>query len=206
MVELMVGLAIGMTVLAGAISVVSGTVRSSSSSLTLTRLNQDMNAIIRFMSGELRKAGAWNSAATGNTNPFYLNEVSSNCVTFSYDSDNDGGSVQSDEKFAFRYNTAGKTVQYNTGANKDTCSGGSWVDINDPNVVAVTSVTFTVTPSCTNLNKDDNCSNVTNETGDIQVYVNYVNIQMTGQLASDSTVSRSIETSVKVRGELLTIM
>lgn len=64
-VELMVGIAVGLFVVAGAILMVTHNTSSNRSLLVETRLNQDLRAATDLIARDLRRAGYWASAARG---------------------------------------------------------------------------------------------------------------------------------------------
>jgi type IV pilus assembly protein PilW len=71
-VELMVGLLVGMLVVAGVLSVYLSTLESSGSTLKSSRLNQEMSALLNIMANDIRRAGYWGNADFTNPqdNPF----------------------------------------------------------------------------------------------------------------------------------------
>ncbi len=98
-VELMVGVLVGMLIFAGAIHVYVSTIGSSDITLKAAKLNQEMRSIMHMMADELRRAGYWSGsvAGVGATNPFtnamlghdlvvggLPGEDADSCVTFTY--------------------------------------------------------------------------------------------------------------------------
>lgn len=64
-VELMVGIAVGLIVVAGASLMVIRTINDNRSMLIETRLNQDLRAAADLIARDLRRAGYWANASTG---------------------------------------------------------------------------------------------------------------------------------------------
>ncbi len=62
LVELMIGVAIGLAIISGAISVFGSTVNSQSSALKSMRLEQELRSVMDLMSRDLRRAGYWSMA------------------------------------------------------------------------------------------------------------------------------------------------
>ncbi len=98
-VELMVGVLVGMLIFAGAIHVYVSTIGSSDTTLKAAKLNQEMRSIMHMMADEVRRAGYWSGsvAGVGATNPFtnamlghdlvvggLPGEDADSCVTFTY--------------------------------------------------------------------------------------------------------------------------
>ncbi len=71
-VELMVGMAVGLVVMGGVISIYISTLKTSSETLQSSRLNQEMSAIMNIMINDIRRAGYWGSAdlTSPEGNPF----------------------------------------------------------------------------------------------------------------------------------------
>lgn len=64
-VELMVGIALGLFVVAGAILMATNAINDNRSMLIETRLNQDLRAATDLIARDLRRAGYWANAASG---------------------------------------------------------------------------------------------------------------------------------------------
>ncbi len=116
LVELMISITIGLVVLGGVVSIFVSSVKSNADALKMTRLNQELQAVMSMMTRDIRRAGYWGTATNAigsllvsgvetrpNTNPFdnpatftrvatgkYGSEAANSCITFSYDTDADG--------------------------------------------------------------------------------------------------------------------
>lgn len=109
------------------------------------------------------------------------------CILMSYDNSSDG-SFSANEFFGYRLQGTALQVRY-SGATTDTCnSGGTWENLTDSNWVQVT-----------NFNVDYLPATSTNSglTFDIREYT----ITVTGQLASDTSISRTLRETIKVRND-----
>lgn len=62
LVELLVGLAAGLTLLSGVIGIFSATVGSTGYNLKMTRLNQELRTVMDLMARDIRRAGYWGKA------------------------------------------------------------------------------------------------------------------------------------------------
>lgn len=62
LVELMVGLAVGMIVVAAALSLLTTTMASSNDSIKMTRLDQELRQVMSMLSRDLRRATNWDPA------------------------------------------------------------------------------------------------------------------------------------------------
>ena len=118
LIELMIGLVIGLLVTSGVLSVYISTIKSSSSTIKSSRLNQEMATLMNIMANDIRRAGYWDGgvASTPTANPFsqtdtttpanstalevhayasgaYANagvQGNGDCVVYAYDRDADG--------------------------------------------------------------------------------------------------------------------
>lgn len=74
LIELMVGLTVGLLVLAGVLTIYLSTLKTSNATIKSSRLNQEMGAILNIMASDIRRAG-YNGAANPtqpSSNPFNL--------------------------------------------------------------------------------------------------------------------------------------
>lgn len=107
LIELLVGLSVGIIVLSGLSAVYLLTVRGAAENLRIVRLSQELRAVFELMQMDLRRAGYWAAPAGADPteNPFQqriggiLNDLatgqvqgepSQSCVTYSYDLNDDG--------------------------------------------------------------------------------------------------------------------
>jgi len=211
LVELMIGITVGLIVLAGVINVFVATVKSSSDSLKSSRLNQEIRASMSVISGDIRRAGYWGGATAGTTNPFMdsttkitIQSYGGNagaCILFTYDL-NANGSVDDDEYMGYRFdstngeidvkfdavNAAGRTT------NDATCNTGSWEALTDSDAITLSQTGATPFFSLT----DAQCLNITDDpdtdcqptsgsyvaptSGDVVVWSQEVDISFTGSV------------------------
>lgn len=63
LIELMVGLVVGMIVVAAALSLLTTTMASSNGSIKMTRLDQELRQVMTMLSRDLKRATSWDPAA-----------------------------------------------------------------------------------------------------------------------------------------------
>lgn len=140
LIELMIGMTLGLFIVGGVLTVYIATVKSSGDTIKQSRLNQEMMTAMNIMANDIRRAGYWGNATpeTVATNPFsasgntildvreastnttvnnYGSGASGDCITYAYDVDEDG-SVDDDEAFGFKL--VGNDIYMRT-----TCAGGT---------------------------------------------------------------------------------
>jgi prepilin peptidase dependent protein B len=174
LVELMIGIVVGLIVLAGVIAVFLSVVRGSVYVAREARLNQDLRTAMDLMVNDIRRAGYWRDAIpfdpttvdadTIQHNPFMnrvpgdddvrdihilLNDRS--CIVFSYDTQDAGG--ESGVVFGYRLNGGEiQTLLDPTVVATTDCGTGSWQSITDSRQVAVETLTFDLAGSrCLNV-------------------------------------------------------
>ncbi|MGD8339908.1 MAG: prepilin-type N-terminal cleavage/methylation domain-containing protein [Gammaproteobacteria bacterium] len=133
-IELIIGLAVGLLVVGGAITMYVQAIRSSNETLRSSKLNQEISALMAVMVDDIRRAGYWNnvSLANGSENPFsqenatvltVIDDMTNNaaqgatgqgsCLVYAYDATylggNVGGTLETTDLFGFRLN--GTVVQ-----------------------------------------------------------------------------------------------
>ena len=164
MIEMMIGIVVGLIVLWGLSTVYVNTARGSRTNATANALNQDLRAVMDIMVGDIRRAGYWNTTVGGD-NPFTAVVafpagtapnavrnlvVAANCVLYSYDASHAGGTAGTADAgidfFGFRLNgTVVQTLDPNAAV--AVTSGGcatnaQWQNLTDDRAITVTALTF----------------------------------------------------------------
>lgn len=174
-------------------------------------------------------------AADSRTNPFTaattnIQIPANTCVLYSYDADGDG-IVDSNEYYGFQF-TNNSIQMRKTGTTTATCTDGTWEEFIDGNQLTITSLQFSFVPVAGVLPATSRCLNVTNSstaanaptpsatpqvicaanpptfplaTGDNLAEKRLVNIQLTGRVTSDATVTKTLNGTVEVRNNRLYI-
>jgi type II secretory pathway component PulJ len=153
LVELMVGIAVGLVVLVGLSSVYVNSVRGGRTTTASNQLNQELRALMDIMVNDLRRTGHWSTAAAGVANPFMALTTQpaingGNCILYSYDATFAGitpGVPGPEDRFGFRLNTGGvvQAVQPGTLASTATpCANANWEPLTDELSTQVTQLTF----------------------------------------------------------------
>jgi len=215
MIEMMVGTAVGLFIVAGGISLYATNLTNSRRILVESAVNQELRAAADLISRDLRRAGYWGNAiqstiTTGSSslttsNPYNAVSDSATEVTYQFSRDTEGlytasqadHNTQADnEQFGFRLNATDGSVEMQT-------ANGTWVAFTRPDVVRVT--TFSVTPTATVINLGTLCSpqkaigSPRYPTSTIRSY----NIQLVGQSATDANVQRRLDSIVRLRNDQL---
>lgn len=201
LIELMIGLLIGLIVLSGATYIFVITVKSSRDVMYSARLNQELAAAVSIITGDIRRAGHWVQNA-GNSSPygeigndFFV--VSANCVLYNYDEDGNS-SIEADE---FRgVKLLNSTLELKTsGTDMDDCTTGQWDPITDINFMTVTSAVFSDVSSCTVDTVSAACPGTVG-TSDV-ASVRELSITISAQVNGDASWQKTVQETVKLRND-----
>jgi prepilin peptidase dependent protein B len=215
LVELMIAIVLGMIVIAGVIQVFVGSVRSNSELLRMTRLEEELSAVLTLVSSDVRRAG-YNSQATNPANvasgwvntmaPITVN-ADEDCILYSYDTTGDGNAALAANRFGFRLN--GTTIEMYTNTNAadwDCDAATGWAAATSTGVVEITALDFELTNQCVNAtNSTRTCAAGSALTDDALANNRILEITIQGRLSADPMVARVLEESVKIRNDLITI-
>lgn len=211
LIELLVTLTIASIILAGLIELYVASMNKTKDALNYTRLEQTLQNSMMLMASDIRRTGYWgnskSNAGTGtNTNPFltttdiYINP-SQNCILLGYDRNGDGtlpsvNASSDDERYGFRL--LNNAIQSRPpGANYDcNATADDWEDITDPNVVNITQLSFTKNEKSVDIDGSG--------AGNSSMKIRTITISITGQLVSDTSISKTLSMDIKVRNDKYT--
>ena len=142
LIELLIALVIAIIVSATALNIYITSMHRQTDNIKLTRLNQDMRAIMDLMVTDIRRSGFVTSSPDTNfdclkSNPFNkINTFSAgtalagtSCIVLAYNIDNNiaGGvcAVDPTDHFGFRTN-AGALQMKTSGGTESSCANGTW--------------------------------------------------------------------------------
>jgi len=184
LIELLIGMLVGLIIVAAGIAVFSTSLRGQTDNIKLARLNQDMRAMMDIMERDIRRAGFVTSDPETNwallqNNPFFgaTTDIAVwdydgsylNCIVYAYNRDNDSPpTVTDNERMGFRLKQDGKLEMRSSGGTNVSCDnqGDSWETITEPEV-EITALNFTLNPTVLNVTSminDDDGDGVTEAT------------------------------------------
>lgn len=225
-VELLVGVAVGLFLVAGAVTLFVSNLGNSRQMLLEARVNQDMRAAADLIARDLRRAAYWGNSLSGTVttgsattvNPYREIVVGTDSIEFQFSRDASGSednTVGNNEYSGFRLSTDGVTgngvVQMRLGG------VATYQTITDPQTINVTGLTIgtSVTPvdiadacSRTCCNAADvaagtrGCTAVTLSSGNCPtISVRRYRLALTAQANGNSQISRTLNTSVRARND-----
>jgi type IV pilus assembly protein PilW len=209
MIELMISITVGLIVVSGVIGMFVSTVTSNAENLKMTRLNQELRAVMDVMVRDIRRAGYRGDSTTATTpNPFTSTangddltartvNVANDCISFTYDStalDSPPvtvGVVDNADRFGYRRGLVGAVgviQSRNGGAGATDCAAGTWSDLSDGDSVDITTLLFNVVPVT-----------LTNPTSGATRTLRSITITLTGQIrGSNPAINRTITETVQM--------
>lgn len=200
LVELLIGCAVALFIVSGAITLLVDHLRDSRRLLLEARVHQDMRAAADLIARDLRRAGYWQAAQGGALNPYRTitptGASATATVTYSFSRDaTENGVLDPAESTGFRL--ASDTLQ--------TLNGGSWQALTDPGTVRVTR--FAVTPQIKTVPLGQFCmpACALGSTGCPALHVRSYLIELRGQSTTDPAIVREIREAVRVRNDELPV-
>lgn len=171
LIEMMIGIVVGMLVIAGVIAVYITTLQISNETIRSIKLNQELRAIMGIITTDVRRAGYWSQAlgdSNDTHNPFTIRNTNDpvdlpnsdvtihgdNCILYSYDATYPNAET---DFFGFKQDDTNIRMLVNNGGptSDDTCNIGDWVTLNDDSTIAISELSFRTTGSqCLNITQD----------------------------------------------------
>jgi prepilin peptidase dependent protein B len=205
LVELMVGLALGLIIIAVAITLVVDRVREHRTMLVESRLLQDLRTSAEIITRDLRRAGYWGHAthamrgAGAAPNPYATAtpvDTSTDVVSFQYSRDeSENDTLDSNEQFGFRLRSG--VIQMLMG-------DGSWQALTDNGTMIVTA--FEVVPSTRVVVLDGSCEKPcaagAADCPPVQ-HVRSFSLKLTARATRDPSTVRSLQSHVRLRNDTI---
>lgn len=211
LIEMMVGITIGMIVVAGASLMMTQQLSEHRRLLLETQVQQDLRAAADLMLRELRRAGAMRQSAqfvwaAGSPAPLQENDyarhtsvnANQNQVSYSYSVESaaaEDNKSSDQERFGFR--VSNKVLQFEF-------TNNNWQPLTDPEVLLVTQFSVVLKPQVLPLPElcEQPCAGLANCPP--QLTINYFEITLSAQARHDPQVVRSLKINDRMRNELVT--
>jgi prepilin peptidase dependent protein B len=215
LVEMLVGVAVGMFLIAGAATLFVANLGSSRKMLVEARLNQDLRAAADLVSRDLRRAGYWARSIDGTisqgasaatvANPYSAVAASGTQVTYAFSRAASGGAennvVDANEDFGYQLGSSG-----GVGTLEMRLSTGNWQTVTDPAAVNVTQ--FIITPVETPIQIGSYCAVPCSASAPCAnppvLTIRQYDILLVGIAATDPAVERRLQTRTRLRNDRLT--
>lgn len=200
LLELMIALVISSFVVAALVGLFFMAGRHNENTLEITKLDTELNLVINSMARDVQRAGYWANSATSATNPFMqaatdITIVGGNCVLLTYDHDANGslaavGAGTDDERYGYRLSNG--AVQYRPSGASFSCAAAAnaWTNLTDPRLVTITAFSLTLNTQSVDIDGAGS--------GTSTMQIRRLTVTITGQLAGDSTVTRTLTKTIKL--------
>ena len=206
MVELLIGMAVGLFIVAAAASLMTGNLRENRNLLIESRLIQDLRTAADMITRDLRRAGYWAAANAGvrtDGNPTVLanpyvevtpGNAPADNVSFRFSRDTtENNAVDSNEQFGFRLRNGAIELQLGT---------GNWQALTDANTLTVTE--FSVTPTIEEVSLAGFCTTPCpsgSTTCPPKQQVRSLAVVIGGRATGDARLARSVRSQVRLRND-----
>jgi prepilin peptidase dependent protein B len=208
LIELMVGLTVGLFVATAALAVLAVNLRENRKLLLEARLMQDLRTASELITRDLRHAGYWATAEQGVAvaaatavvaNPYaatWLASDASNAINFTYSRDGaENNLVDSNDQIGYRLRAG--VVEVHVGA-------GGWQALTDSATLNVTE--FGITATVQPIDLDGFCAKPCASglaTCSPRQEIRMLTLAIGGNLIGDGGVSRRLQSEVRVRNDTL---
>jgi type IV pilus assembly protein PilW len=208
LVELMIGIALGLFIMSSAGFVMSNQLADNRRMMLETQIQQELRGAADLIARDIRRAGFWTNASRGillpsgaaPSNPYAgLDADRLNAkLEFAYSADPkyENDNLDGNERAGFRL--AGDIIQMQLG------SGGVWQPVTDANLIKITTFDLALNtevidllPYCQNP-----CPSGTSCTP--TQTVRSITVTLKGTAAHDPSVSRTLRTTVRLRNDIMT--
>jgi prepilin peptidase dependent protein B len=213
LVELLIGLVVGLVVVAAAFSLYLNTARTDIATLRQMRLTQDIRSVMDIITQDVRRAGYWSTAHTaalGTANPFTSRTgsatdvyVSTGCLQYTYDATflSLSGAVpglDAHDYFGFRLN--GGAIQMLpdspslSASGTAACATAGWQNLTDPSTITVTALNTSMSYLCLSTSGSASATGPCTTTGDLET--RQFNITISARDTNDSGITITLTDSV----------
>lgn len=206
LVELLVGVAIGLFVVAGAALLVSNQLGDNRRLMLEMQIQQDLRAAADIIVRDLRRSGYWGAAQTGvwhggavavSTNPYTAmtpaSGVAATEVTFDYSRGVENGAVDATDHAGFKLD--GGVIKMKV--------GDVWQPLTDDRTLTITGFQVTLTTQEVGLSCFKVCAVGAVNCPPSQS-LREVAVVINGRAANDASVQRSVRSNVRLRNDVVT--
>jgi type IV pilus assembly protein PilW len=212
-VELLVGMAIGLFILAGSSALFVANIASSRRLALETRINQDLRATMDLITRDLRRGAYWGNALEGTranatqANPYaavtLTPATNPSQILYSYTRDTtENNSLDNNEVFGFRL-SAGAIQMCMGGSSASSCN--NWQTLSNTDILRISALSIAPTETTIDLRAAcaTNCTDTALAPSCPRIRIRSYNITLTGSATSDAALSRTLRSQVRLRNDAL---
>ncbi len=204
LVEILIAMALSGLLFTALLAIFISNLTHYNSIINNNHLNQQLQTTLQLMANDIRRAGFWvntngDIGSNQNNNPFMTNATNisvnntNDCILFTYDHGKTGtlpavSASSDDDRYGFQLSN--QTIQARPPGASFACGAIDWENVTDPGFVQITALSFTLTTTT-----------MTTGPGAQGIEMRSVDISITGQLTSDSTVTNTLTQHVRIRND-----
>lgn len=205
LVEVLVGIAIGLILVTGVLQLFVTNLTNSRRMLVEARINQDLRVAADLIARDLRRAAYWQNAINGTTvtggattptrNPYQAvaSDVAASQVEYTFSRDaTENDTIDNAERFGFRLSSGAIQMKV----------ANTWQTVTDPNVMTVTGVLLE--PFAVDVDARTSCAATCVGSGCPVVTVRHYRLTLTARGVANTNVVRQLVERVKVRNDSIT--
>lgn len=208
LVELLVGLALGLLVVAAGMLLLAQQLHEQRALLIEARLMQDLRTAADLVARDLRRAGHWGDSGAGVwsapstplTNPYAAlapASAASDAASYAYSRDaTENHALDGNEQFGLRLRN--RAIELQLGA-------GNWQALTDATLIEITALT--ITPTSEEIDLGSMCNKPCPEadaTCPPRQIVSSLSVLIAARAVADASVTRSLVSQVRLRNDALT--
>jgi prepilin peptidase dependent protein B len=196
LVELMVGLVVGLIVIGGSLAIFLSSLSNSNYTLKMAKLNQDLTSVMQLMVNEVRRAGYTSDISITPTPAMdYAADSANSCFLYSH-GDKDGNVVKRG------FNLTGSVLMMREDPTLCNFTGGDAVT--DVNSMTVTNFGIDDSRSkCVYVSdSSENTCTTAVASGLAYIKIREIEISLSAKSATDDTIFSTMTESVRVRNDL----
>lgn len=207
LVELLVGIAIGLFVVAGATMLVANQLGDNRRLLLETQIQQDLRAAADIIARDIRRSGYWGNAQSGvwyagspgvTANPYTtvsptVSGAAASAVTFDYSRGAENNAVDATEQSGFRL--VNGVIQMRV--------GGNWQPLTDDRTLRITNFQVTMNAQQIPLSCFLPCGGSPLPSCPTQT-LREMAVLINGRAVNDPAVQRSVRSNVRLRNDVVT--
>jgi len=201
LIELMLGLTIGLIATGGVVSMLSHSIQSNSVILKDIYLNQELRTIMSGIVKDIRRAGYWKNANGLSENPFsaiYISKDKS-CILYNYDIEPyDKNRPGKEDNFGIRLIDQAIRIRENS---TDCTTKKGWRSVTDNNNLKIESLIFNDNSLCTNISSTQRDCN-TPEIGDVLSIKHIIDVSISAYLKNDKNNLLNLNERIVVRNSV----
>lgn len=202
-IELMVGVAVGLFLVAGVTRLFVDFLNDDRRLMLETRVTQELRASADLIVRDVRRAGHWQNALSATTaspraNPYAGIAATGTSLTYQFSRAAEDDAVEGNESFGFRL-VSGKLQALD---GKTSGGADNWTDLTDPAIVLIESFSIDASNSL-DVSLGHHCPTACDATSPTcpKLQVRQYTIVLTGRSTRDASVVRSVRAGVRVRND-----